>query len=274
MNLQSPIAQLARSEYVRRVFAAVSRIPILGPLLRALARTALPTDVRLWVRIPAGLGKGLWSHLDPRFEMDYANGKYESRIQAVLASHLRAGSVFYDVGAHIGIVALFAAGLTGSEGEVFAFEADPENAKRIEEHAVRNSLPQIHVVSCAVWSSSGPLSFERASERSSRNQGSVTTGTVIPTENTVEINAVTLDEFSAGHRPPTLVKIDVEGAEAEVLRGAAKTFARAKPVLVCEVHGECAAKDVTRWLTEKGYSTEWLEPSPKFPRHLLATCRV
>jgi len=55
---------------------------------------------------------------------NYAGGEYEPPIQQALSKHLKAGSVFYDVGAHIGIVSLFAARLVGSKGAVFAFEAD------------------------------------------------------------------------------------------------------------------------------------------------------
>jgi len=73
------------------------------------------------------------AHLDPRFEMKYASGTYEFRVQRGLLSNLRPGLVFYDVGAHIGIVSMFAAQVVGAEGAVSAFEADTENARRIED---------------------------------------------------------------------------------------------------------------------------------------------
>jgi Methyltransferase FkbM domain len=70
--------------------------------------------------------------------------------------------------------------------------------------------------------------------------------------------------------PPTLIKIDVEGAEAEVLRGAEKTFARSHPVVICEVHHGRAEEEVCSWLSQQGYSLGWLATDAKFPRHLLA----
>jgi hypothetical protein len=89
-------------------------------------------------------------------------------------------------------------------------------------------------------------------------------------ENTIEVEAITLDDFVQRHDPPTLIKIDVEGAEAGVLRGSERIFEQSKPVLICEVHCEQAADDVTRWLRERAYKFEWLEDPLQLPCHLLA----
>jgi FkbM family methyltransferase len=270
MNWKASVLQISRSRHARRVYAALRGTPILGGFLRRLVRRVVPAETHVWLRISGGLGNGLWAHLDPRFEMDYASGKYEPPIQQALSKHLEPGSVFYDVGAHVGIVSLFAARLVGTKGAVFAFEAYPDNAERIKEHVRRNTFDQIQVVPYAVWSSAGHLRFERASAQSSRNQGAIATGPPVGSENTIEVEAIALNDFAQAHPAPTLIKIDVEGAEADVLRGSEEIFARSKPVLICEVHHGQAAEDVTRWLNERGYTFEWLETSSQFPRHLLA----
>jgi len=243
---------------------------MVGSPLRHLALRMFPPGTLVWTRISSGPGKGLWVHLDPRFEMDYASGNYETSIQRALSSHLRPGSAFYDVGAHIGILSLLAGRLVGSAGSVFSFEADPANAERIEEHARQNEFRQIHVMPRAVWRTGGRLRFERASAQSSRNQGVITTQPAASAANTIEVEAIALDDFARGHVPPTLIKIDVEGAEAEVLGGSEEVFASARPVLICEIHGERAAGEVTQWLRERGYTFEWFTDIPRFPRHLLA----
>jgi FkbM family methyltransferase len=209
-------------------------------------------------------------HLDSRFETNYASGAYEPLIEAVLLSGLEAGGVFYDVGAHIGLFSLLAARVVGKSGSVFAFEADPENAERIKEHASRNGLDYIHVVPCAVWSSPGRLAFERASADSSRNQGAVANDFSKANKNTIEVEAVSLDAFAQKHKPPTLIKIDVEGGEAAVLDGSKETFKSNAPLLICEVHNQRAADYVTRWLGSNSYVFDWIEESADFPRHLLA----
>jgi FkbM family methyltransferase len=199
------------------------------------------------------------------------SGVYEEAVERMLLLHLRPGSVFYDVGAHIGIMSLVAARLVGNRGTVFAFEADPANALRMEEHVRRNGFEQVHILSCAVWSSGGRLRFERASAQSSLNQGAIATEQAKTNAKTIDVEAITLDDFSRRHVPPDLIKIDVEGAEAAVLRGSEQVFKTKRPLLICEVHHEKALRDVSRWLLERKYSFEWLVDSPKFPRQLLAT---
>lgn len=270
MSLKGSIQRLAGWKAMRRIYSALGGVPVVGRPLRRLAHAVIPAKTRIWVRIPGANRDGLWAHLDPRFEMNYAEGKYEPKVQAALTEHLRAGSVFYDVGAHIGVESMLAARLVGERGTVFAFEADPENAARIEEHARRNQLHPMQIVPRAVWSSSGRLKFARASAESSRNQGAVAEPNGASGEDFIEVEAIALDEFARQNAPPTLIKIDVEGAEVEVLRGSADIFSAVRPAVICEVHHARAAEEVIPWLRERGYTTEWLEESSQFPRHLLA----
>lgn len=270
MIAKAALSYLSHSRLIRKIYAALGAVPVLGPALRRLVRSVFPADTRVWLKISAGPGKGLWANLDPRFEMDYANGHYELKIQRVLVSYLPSGSIFYDVGAHIGILSMFAARLVGASGIVFAFEADPGNVARIEEHARRNKLGQVHAVASAVWSSAGRLQFERASRESSRNQGALADRPGSRVGDTIDVDTIPLDDFCRLHSPPTLIKIDVEGAEAEVLRGCEEVFDRAKPVLVCEVHGERQEREVIGWLRKKHYIVAWLDDTGRFPRHLLA----
>ena len=272
MNFKAPIQRLSRWQSVRRLYARLSVAPFLGPTLRRIARKLIPSETRIWLRISDGLAKGLWVNLDPRYETPYAEGQYESVLQQALSRHLWSGSVFYDIGAHIGVVSMYGAQLVGISGRVFAFEAAPENVSRIEEHLARNSLPQIRMIPCAVWSSRGRVRFERAPTQSSRNGGAVAS-LAIARDDDIEVDAVALDDFALGNPLPAVIKIDVEGAEADVLRGSEEVFRRAKPVLICEVHHVRAAEDVARWLEERAYEFDWLEDTCQFPRHLLATPR-
>ena len=165
---------------------------------------------------------------------------------------------------------MFASELVGSARTIFAFEADPENAERVETHVRRNDLGQIQVFSCAVWSSDGQLSFERASAGSSRNQGRIAAISARTKQDAIVVESVSLDNFANGHLLPTLIKIDVEGAEAQVLRGCDRIFARSRSTVISEVHHCQAEGHVRAWLSQRGYSLEWLGGSAKFPRHLLA----
>jgi FkbM family methyltransferase len=273
MTWRTGLQNLTRVPAIRRTYDFFGNVPLLRSALRTIARAAIPRHTFLWFRVSSGLAEGLWVRVDPRFEMIYVDGEYEPTIQRILSQNLKPGFVFYDVGAHIGIVSMIGARLVGSEGEVFAFEAEPENTGRIEEHVRRNDLRQIQVVPRAVWSSSGTLRFSRASTQSSRNQGAVASNQSTEGGNVIEVPAVALDDFVKEHHLPTLIKIDVEGAEAQVLRGSEEVFARTKPVVICEVHHSEAAEDVGEWFLKRNYSIEWLEDSRSFPRHLVATWR-
>ena len=88
----------------------------------------------------------------------------------------------------------------------------------------------------------------------------------------IEVRAVTLDAFAKDHRPPTMVKIDVEGAEAEVWNGAQNLVSQTEPVLLFEVHHQEAATFLESQLRQNTYEIDWLPRHPRFPfpRHLLA----
>jgi FkbM family methyltransferase len=271
MNWISVVQQLSTSLPLRKFYTFANRFPILGAALKNLSRTAIPSDALVWTSIRSGPGEGLWIHLNPRYEMAYLEGDYEAPVEWILLSHLRPGTVFYDVGAHIGVFSLIAARNLGTHGSVFVFEPDPLNVRRIKEHATRNQLDAIQIIPKAVFSTVGRLRFQRASLQSSMNRGVLVADASATEESTIEVESITLDAFARENALPSLIKIDVEGSEAAVLEGSEEIFESAKPLLLCEIHHEQAASDVTRWLLARGYVFEWLENSPTFPRHLFAT---
>jgi FkbM family methyltransferase len=227
------------------------------------------------VIVPTSIGTSVWMYLDARYEMGYRTGIYEIAVQKVLVKHLRSGHIFYEVGAHVGFFSLLAAGLVGGSGEVVAFEADPENVGLIQEHFRRNSQSQAHVVPMAVWSKAGSVRFTRGSELSSLNAGGVleTSPWGFDTD-VIEVEAIALDEYVQGHRPPSFVKIDVEGGELHVLKGAQGLLSRYKPLVLCEVHSPELASEVEHWLTENSYAVEWFVDQPDLARHLIARPHV
>ena len=270
MNWMSLVQQLSTSLPLRKIYTLANRVPILGPALRNFSRTAIPSDALVWKSIRSGPGKDLWIHLNPRYEMEYLDGDYEASVERILLSNLRPGTVFYDVGAHIGVFSLIAARTLGVQGSVFAFEPDPSNVRRIKEHVARNRLDAIRIIPKAVSSTNGRLRFQRASFQSSMNRGVLVEDASVPPESTIEVDSITLDAVAREHALPSLIKVDVEGFEAAVLQGSEEIFKSAKPLIVCEIHHAQASSDVTRWLLARGYLCQWIENTRKFPRHLFA----
>ena len=271
MNWMSVVQQLSTSLHLRKIYTFANRVPILGSTLRNFSRAAIPPDTLVWTSICSGPGKGLWIHLNPRYDMAYLEGDYEAPVEQILLSNLQPGAVFYDVGAHIGVFSLIAARNLGAHGSVFVFEPDPLNVRRIKENASRNQLDAIRIIPKAVCSTVGRVRFLRASFQSSMNRGVLVEDASAAEESTIEVESITLDAFAQENALPSLIKIDVEGSEAAVLQGSEEIFRSAKPLLVCEIHHEQASSDVTRWLLARGYMFQWLESSSEFPCHLFAT---
>ena len=268
------ISRLVSSPGLQGCYARIRRAPIIGNLAHEVMQRILPSGTHLTVTVRAGLAAGLALSIDPRYEAEYAAGLHENALLEFLSLHLRPGAVFYDVGAHIGLVALVGARLVGAQGKVFAFEPDPENWPRVLYHARMNALPQVEVIDSGVWSECKTLLFRRATDASSRNTGGVleSPGTSTARE-IISIPAVTLDHFVEEHRAPDVIKVDVEGGEGEVLKGGEKIFGSAKPVLICEIHDPTASETVSKWLTERGYRWDWMTQNHRFPRHLVAHAR-
>jgi FkbM family methyltransferase len=217
--------------------AGLRQVPVLGPWVSWAGRKLVPRDALTWVRVQSGAAQGLWLRLNPRTGKTYFEGGGETEVQAVLQSHLRAGMVFYDVGANIGLFSMIAARLVGTHGRVVSFEADPEIAARLREHVARNEFSWASVEETAVWSEATTVCFARTDPETSPDRG---LGRVVGNAgaDTIKVNAMSLDEFALTHPVPDFIKCDVEGAEVEVFRGAQQLLKQKRPGIVCEMHSE------------------------------------
>jgi FkbM family methyltransferase len=163
----------------------------------------------------------------------------------------------------------------GDLGLVVAFDGDPENIARLQEHCVRNGLEnRLRVVHAVVWSRTAVEGIEFRRGATARSQGGVEADgncPVLGSGEVINVPAVRLDDFIGAAVPaPQLVKIDVEGGEYEVLRGGEKLFAKQRPLIIIEVHHQQAAEQITSWLSEYRYCAQWKIPKEQFPRHLFA----
>jgi FkbM family methyltransferase len=249
--------------------SGLRRVPILGDILSWTSRRLVPADTLIWVRIENGPAQGLWIRVSPRTGEHFQRGLGEPEVQRAMQQHLRPGMTFYDLGANIGFFSLLAARLVGPSGRVFSFEADPEIAARLGENLVRNNFAHAAVVEKAVWSEPGRVSFVRIDSSTSpdRGLGHVSTAEC-SNANTVTVEAVSLDQFVAGHPPPNFVKCDVEGAEVAVFQGAERLLRETRPILLVEMHSGENHLALTRKLAHFGYACSDLDEN-----HVLALPR-
>ncbi len=128
-------------------------------------------------------------------------------------------------------------------------------------------MSQVKVVEAAAWSSPGRLQFQPASQASNRTEGRVSRdGGAGP--RAIAVSAVSLDDlrFQQKQRAPQLVKIDVEGAEWEVLQGSERMLREFKPNLLCEVHDPGMIERIRAFLETLDYAAEhWQPVHPRYP---------
>jgi FkbM family methyltransferase len=220
--------------------------------------------------VQEGFAHGIWLNINMAEERTWWAGFHEPSMQQSLCAHLKPQMVTYDVGAHIGFYTLPIARMGC---QTIAFEADPENVVRLRSHILRNRLvDKIRVVQTAVWSASTPtIDFQRGTPRS---QGGVSWEGQRPplaTGPTLRVHATSLEDFVAASNPaPGIIKIDVEGAEAQVLLGAQKIMDDVRPIILVEVHGASEFEAVKQILDHHGYNADWIIPEERYPRHCFA----
>ncbi|HWB19671.1 MAG TPA: FkbM family methyltransferase [Phycisphaerales bacterium] len=168
---------------------------------------------------------------------------------------IRKGDRVWDVGANVGIFTFAAAYLAGSEGEVTCFEPDAWLVILLRKSAQMMSpgRASVEVVPTALSEAIGLVKFNIARRgRAASHLAGVGRVQAGGERETVTVPAVTLDWVMKQRAAPNVLKIDVEGAENMVLRGAKELLASARPTIVCEVGRELMS-EVGGILKTNGY---------------------
>jgi FkbM family methyltransferase len=232
---------------------SLRNVPFLGSLIHRLSHSILPTDQKVWARVEDGPATGIWLELNPRTGQSYLHGEAEQAVQATLAERLRPGMVFYDLGANLGLFTLLAARLVTAAGKVFSFEPDPTNAANLRRNIQRNGFTNVTVVQSGIWSSTGDRSF-LAANSDSPDHGVGRFVAHAPEDSGTLIPCVALDDFIQNAPPPDAIKCDIEGAEVEALRGAAKLLQSPKrPWIIMETHSPALEQAARAMLGSCGY---------------------
>ncbi|HUK30099.1 MAG TPA: FkbM family methyltransferase [Candidatus Acidoferrum sp.] len=188
---------------------------------------------------------------------EYVLGIYEPEFFQVLRRHLRPGDTCVDVGGHLGYYSMLMARLVGPGGRVITFEPVQENIAVLEENLAMNHMDNVRLVNTALGRCSGTMTLVRSESETMSATPSIRAYAVEGSQKQVEVNVDTLDAFldRNGCRPK-LIKIDVEGAEIEVLLGAMKTLANSHPVVMVEIHGwgEASNREVLDLFSSLHYS--------------------
>lgn len=169
---------------------------------------------------------------------------YEPHIVAWLKEWLKAGDTFWDIGANWGWISLPAARIVGTSGRVIAIEPSPSNAAWLKRHIALNQCENIvTVIKAAVCEQhGGEVNFTLLNDGHSPSNSlmfsSSVNGESPEVSRLLSVPAISLDGLLVEQgRAPNLVKIDVEGAELKVLKGATKLLSsKTAPILLLAVH--------------------------------------
>lgn len=195
-------------------------------------------------------------------------GSYEEDKQKLLTELSLEGTTVLDIGANVGFFSILLSRLVGATGKVISFEPLPRNIEFIRQHIRLNKIDNIEIISAAVSDKIGKMKFATSHLHA---QGYLTD------KGDLEVSMNTLDSLDNLNNPVSLVKIDVEGAEANVLRGGEKFFQEYRPIILLATHGKNQVNDCQVILHEYNYSMalinkdlygfgcdEWLAKPDKF----------
>ncbi len=232
----------------------------MNPVLQNLAGWLLrSTPLGLFpVRVRGGVAAGARWTLYPW--TSYWRGTHEPALQATLVS-LGGGDIAgwscWDLGAHFGLYSIGLARRVGPQGQVAAFEPNPQSYARLELHQRMNALPWLKIHRAAVSDENGSAELYTYGDLSTTTthlpyDGEQRHAHVVP----LAVRTLRLDDLvrTGDLRAPQFVKIDVEGHGHRALGGMQETLAAARPTLIIGFHSRLEMEGVMALLTPFHYS--------------------
>ncbi len=190
-----------------------------------------------------------------------AEGAFETVEMRFVENFLKPGMTVIDIGAHHGFYTLLASKQVGAAGKVYAFEPSPRERKRLKRHLRLNKCANVQIEGLALGSENGEADLFVV-EGAEDYCNSLRAPMVEAETRKIAVTVTTLDDYLSRNAIPRVdfIKLDVEGAELGVLRGAEKLLSKApRPVLLVEVYDirtapwGYAAKDIVGFLAGMGY---------------------
>lgn len=229
-----------------------------------LARLLALSGIGWWpVRVRHGPLRGsrwtLWPH------SAYWRGNYEPEVQAALLRHLpAAGGAAWDLGAHFGYYSLQLAHAVGPAGQVCAFEPDATSFARLAHHVARNRCTAIRTYPLAVSDRAGSHTLVQTGGKGATTSHLSGPDEPVSPRTSTRIETVSLDDLARRDslRPPSLLKIDVEGHAGAALDGARETLTAARPRILVSVHSADELAGIRRATADLGYQPADLNDRP------------
>ncbi len=259
--LVSKIIRFVCTDWMRRVLERPVLIPLLNAgfykgwrLIHGGAFAGDLNGVKMVFYDPGG-PEGYWTSF-------FTRQWYEHSVMNRLAQIAKQYDtpVFVDVGAHYGYHTVYMSKLGGPSGKVYAFEPNKEYFKVLSINARLNKLQNAVLQSVALSDKNGPVVLETSRRMKARGflrEKRKMRTLMSPASEGEACTAITFDEMAqASDISPDIVKIDVHGAEGNVISGMKKTLRHGVSHLFCELHGEMSdgycVRDVVSAMQDAG----------------------
>lgn len=198
-------------------------------------------------------------------------GQYEKQKRLILNRYLKPGMTFVDVGANLGDYTIIASRLVGSRGRVVAFEPDPGNSSWLSKSITKNQLANVEVRHEALSDRDGEanLFLGEVSGWHTLKEGQLPREAGMVSVRTVRLDSLNFERMD-------LVKVDVEGAEYEVVQGAVEQLKRHRPMLLIDLHPTRGAniKGVISTLRQLEYDVMGLDDRGGFRPYADHICEI
>lgn len=197
------------------------------PLIQKLAGTSAE---RVWSHVPGG--EVLAPLNDYVGRSAFYVGDLDRKITWICSQLVRPGDTVLDIGANIGMVTLWLSKLVGEQGKVHAFEPNPELQKILEEMLSHNQVSNVCLYPIALGTEQGSL--ELRIPRVNAGAASLIRNRNLSDCDVVEVPVRPLSKIVAeeGINSIRLIKIDVEGFEAEVFQGGQEVLESIRPEVI------------------------------------------
>jgi len=175
-------------------------------------------------------------HLDDWIQQQvYFLGDYEKPEIDYISEYLKAGDVFVDIGANIGLFSLNASKVVGDQGKVVAFEAFSSNFKQFKNNISINNFKNIISENKAISNQNSTI--EILYNEKDHNIGMASAFLKDFTSREI-VESTTLDEYASIHNISKidLIKIDIEGGEYHAILGMTKILSERKPQVIMEIN--------------------------------------
>lgn len=196
-------------------------------------------------------------------------GFFEEGLTLMILKYVKANTIFFDIGAHIGYFTLLGSRLVGRGGQVHSFEPSRQSFKLLQSNI--ENRENVKVNNFAVWSEETELDFKDFGDRYSANnsffQARIDENEAHKMKAQIyKVKTISIDQYvDRFGAVPNFIKIDAESSEYQVLKGMDKTMELYRPTIFMEV-GDMGvkearkSKEIVEYIVQRGYTPyEYIE---------------